>query len=417
MAAYDPNLFYDFQLSQGNDITWRLFKGGWGDQGELVRGIVDSTVNTISVSHEYSGLTGFMGEIGKGVSDFAGTVSQLGSDVNLGNSMAAGIGSDLVSGAFGDANQYRVGYNNSAKGNIAIRNGTLPNKVQEAYDNVVRAHGSKSQAYNAVKTALGGNDNAAKAWMDATRAANKAQHGVYQSKQMAKNAPATISGPVGDLMGNAGKGIAMMLNNTSVGQSIVDTANNALSGMASTELGSKILNAAKGMFSQGGQLLTTFDSIKVFRGTKVDFAVPQLQTRLIYGVGIAEHGVRTALIKLLDSFCGNESAVVGSTDKGQVIGMQLPPLGYTPMYGSIGDSVNNPKTFCLVYGGHIYKNLILTGFSATVSTIKVRKCRGVAQYGGHNRVEHEPLYADITIQLDKAQAPVKKDIINFLNGK
>jgi len=415
MTGYDNNLFYDFQLSR-DDLTWKIYDNGGCNGNEILRGIADSTLVAVGINHNYSGLNGFMGNLGKGIDDVLTTVNQAGTDFGIGDKLAGtvlkGIG-DFTQGSSTDSmNSSRHDYVRALRDfQREVGSRLMNNKMLNDYINKPRM-GIGSQLDDIARRA--GKDPNSTA-LKRARAAIDSYTSAYNNKKSISDATkGTLSGT--DMFSKyMGSNIKNLLQQSEFGSDMVTKAQDMLKKIEGTDLGNKILQAGAAV-KDGGQIITGFDSIKVFRGTKIDYSIPTIQTRLIYGVGPAANGLISALTNIIKAFSGNFGNLdpVDTQDNGQVLGVQRPPNNYTPIYGALGDSDKNPHCYSMKYGSHKYYNLIVTGLAITLSTIKVRKSRG--PYDNYKIESHEPLYADISIQFDKAQYPVTQDLINFISS-
>lgn len=186
-----------------------------------------------------------------------------------------------------------------------------------------------------------------------------------------------------------------------------DTVKNAMSGLfdaaeqgvntAAEFLGiDDVLNANAERLKKS-RFFNALDFIKVFQGTTIDFAIPELKT-IILSEGCDNMTVKAKIDALNNVFIGDVEDFSG------MFGLQKSPNNYVPQFTGNNQKNNYPGTFTLRLGDFAkLENLVLTNYNVVLSKHKRKDPQGVDDY----------LWAEVTVSLLPASYVTKKMVKDY----
>jgi len=174
------------------------------------------------------------------------------------------------------------------------------------------------------------------------------------------------------------------------------------------------------------QLVVGTDYVKMFKSSTPTYDIPPINTIFydgdIYQDDEASDGlVLNKLDELIDRFVSHyhvlSATVEGSEasnpsnpiDRGGLLGIMFAPNNYRADFRNIGRDVSMDGTFELNYGGHVYKNLLVSSFSFKLSTFK--------KIGPDGKPTNQPLYAEISMSFEPCTLITNGNMKNFIRGK
>jgi hypothetical protein len=148
-----------------------------------------------------------------------------------------------------------------------------------------------------------------------------------------------------------------------------------------------------------GHWFSALEFIKVFRGTSIEFQIPELKTIILSGVN--EIKVNDTINELNDIFIGEVEEFSG------MFGLQDSPNQYLPTFQGLGKDVKFPGTFELELGERVtLNNLVCTNYQVSISKFNRRNPDG--------STDSDPLYAEVTVSLEPAAYVTKQKLKGFL---
>lgn len=168
----------------------------------------------------------------------------------------------------------------------------------------------------------------------------------------------------------------------------------------SSSLGGKIINS---IYDNGGSVFrTSFDFVKVFKGTGLEINFPSLDTRIYNGTFVKDGKILTSkeyLSQVFSRFIGDLKDS-GSAALDNILGVQQAPNDYVPSFDDVRANSIVQGSFMLRYGSYEIPNLLVSGFSAKASTFRVREGSNSGSLLPSDCKEtDEPLYVDISINV------------------
>lgn len=220
--------------------------------------------------------------------------------------------------------------------------------------------------------------------------------------------------------GAAMKGFFNNISESINGKSLTENAKTVITdtlGGASTKLASginKIIDEVDK--NMGSQFVTSFDHIKVYKGTDLQVDYGSLSTRIYYKQWNAL-GTKDVVKLLINRFVGGFEPAKTNSVLDEVVGLQRPPNGYVPQFYNLGVGDRIPGSFVLQYCGHRIPNLLVNTFNWKFSTFKVRTSNTVQVDGDTNKYtitpDQDPLYVDVSIDLIPATR-MSRDIMEWV---
>lgn len=185
---------------------------------------------------------------------------------------------------------------------------------------------------------------------------------------------------------------------SSAQETLEDWAKTALDAIGGKGTANKVGNAIN-TYAGRGHWFSALEFIKVFRGTSIEFQIPELRTFIISGTAGTVNGT---INELNDIFIGEVK------DFGGMFGLQDSPNKYLPTFQGLTPDVKFPGTFELELGERVtLNNLVCTNYQVSISKFNRRLPTGAT--------DQDPLYAEVSISLEPAAYVTKQKLKNFLH--
>jgi hypothetical protein len=151
-----------------------------------------------------------------------------------------------------------------------------------------------------------------------------------------------------------------------------------------------------------GTFMSGFDLTKVYTGSQVDLQLPQLETTILSGSGVPGSGNIKAYVNAIIDKCLGDLNGFGMGDN-SMWGILASPNSYVPDFANLDSNRPVEGAWSLTFGSHKVYNLLVTNFSYSYSSIKVRGTKDT------------PLYVTLRFSVIPAKW-VGKNILKKFNG-
>lgn len=189
------------------------------------------------------------------------------------------------------------------------------------------------------------------------------------------------------------KGVSMGLGGIAagVGKSIVDGSG-------------KIIDMIKGLGVNTDRLMNSHfisaaDVVRRYQGSTVQMNLPPLDVFIFHNSNMTSPNVIHMVQAIVQQCLGDLKDADG------IIGLQEAPGGYKARFDNLNTEVNKvtiPGTWSLTWGGYTINNLIVTNVQVDMSKFNAMDSQGYDT--------GDPLYAKLTMQLDRAAYVSKSDL-------
>ena len=215
------------------------------------------------------------------------------------------------------------------------------------------------------------------------------------------------------LLGNYAESMGQMAQEGLNGNTLMDKIKGVGLGIggAAANLGGKLLEGSGGVINALSKLglntdrlmnshfISAADVVRRYQGSTVQMNLPPLDVFIFHNSNMEAPNVIHMVQAIVQQCLGDLKDAEG------VIGLQEAPGGYKAQFDNLNTEVRKvtiPGTWSLTWGGYTINNLIVTNVQVDMSKFNAMDSQGYDT--------GDPLYAKLTLQLDRAAYVSKSDL-------